>query len=217
MNPPATDAPDPKSPEPTSPDPKRPDSTVVEPTAVERKPAARPPLPAAPPDLLTGLVGARWPVPGPPPAWLVPAAAGAGAVGAVVLPFSDRMGLGVFLVALACAIPVAILARGRRGPGAWALGALAVGLSWVPVARDSLWLTGLCVLAATCLAVAALLDARTWVAVVGCMPTFPLCVVLAAPWLARAAYGRRRASAADPVTSAEAAARAAAARRRRSA
>jgi hypothetical protein len=47
------------------------------------------------------------------------------------------------------------------------------------------------------------------------MPTFPLGVVLAAPWLVRAAYGRRRASAADPATSAEAATRAVAARRRR--
>jgi two-component system sensor histidine kinase BaeS len=203
MNSPATDAPQPKTPAQGVP---------------------RPPLPSVPAlDLLPGMVGARWPVPGPPPAWLVPAAAGAGAVGAVVLPFSERLGLGVFLAGLACTVPLTILARGRRGPGAWTLGALAVGLSWVPVARDSEWLVFICVLAATCLAIAAVLDARTWPAVVGCVLAFPIGVLLSIPWLQRAARRWRRpttgaaADDEDGAARAEAAARAAAVRRRRAA
>ena len=228
MNPPATDAPDPKSPEPKPAEP-----SPAGPNALERR-TAEPTTPALgvrrPPavpalELLPGMIGARWPVPGPPPAWLVPAAAAAGAVGAVVVPFSaERIGLGVFLAGLACTIPLALLARGRRGPGAWALGALAVALSWVPVVRDSDWLVFLCVLAATCLAIAAVLDARNWVGVVGCLLAFPLGVLLSIPWLQRSArQWRRPATGGDAdgeegaARAAEAAARAAAARRRRAA
>jgi len=215
MNPPATDAPEPKTPEPETPAPKTPEMGVP-----------RTPVPSVPAlELLPGMIGARWPEPGPPPAWLVPAAAGAGAVGAVVLPFTEeRFGLGVSLAGLACTIPLVVLARGRRGPGAWALGALAVGLSWVPVARDSEWLVFLCLLAATCLAIAAVLDARNWAAVVGCVLAFPIGVLLSIPWLQRAARHWRRpvaaaaeGDAAGAARAAEAAARAAAVRRRRAA
>jgi hypothetical protein len=124
-------------------------------------------------------------------------------------------------------IPLVVLARGRRGPGAWVLGALAVGLSVVPAVRDSEWLVFLCLLAATCLGIAAVLDARNWVSVVGCVLAFPIGVLLSIPWLQRAARQWRRPSTgaagdgADDkdgaARAAEAAARAAATRRRRTA
>jgi two-component system sensor histidine kinase BaeS len=138
----------------------------------------------APPLDLAALVGARWPAPaGGAPAWLPFAVPAAGAVAAAVFPLYPRAGLGVLIVTLATAAPVVVAARGRRGAGAFLLGGLAVGLAAVSVIRASEWLAALCLLAAACLAIAAVLDARTWAAVLRCVPAFGIALVRAAPWL----------------------------------
>jgi hypothetical protein len=135
-------------------------------------------------------------------------------VAAAVLPLYPRHGLGVLIVTLAAAAPVVVLARGRRGPGAFVLGALAIGLAAVSVVRASEWLAVICLLAAVCLAVAAVLDARSWAGVLRCVFAFPIAVVRGVPWVQharrriRAAATREKAGADLQATAAaEAAAR----------
>ena len=154
------------------------------------------PVPRTQPTDLARMVGADWPPPAdPPPAWLDAALLAAAAVAAAVLPLYPRHGLGVLLVTLAAAAPVVVLARGRRGPGAFVLGALAIGLTAVSVVRASEWLAVICLLAAVCLAVAAVLDARSWAGVLRCMFAFPIAVVRGVPWVQHARRRTREAAA----------------------
>jgi hypothetical protein len=86
-------------------------------------------------------------------------------------------------VTLAAAVPVAVAAWGRRDAGAVVCGGLAIGLAAVSAVRDSEWLSVVCLMAAGCLAIAAVLEARTWAAVLRCVPAFSIAVLRSLPWL----------------------------------
>jgi hypothetical protein len=194
--------PAPDSPTPTNP----PTATVTSPATttpataavpvegtVARRPAT---LTSTPPLDLARLLGARWPAPAAPPAWLDVAVVAVGAVAAVVLPLEPRIGLGALLLALAAAVPVVVAALGHRGRGPAILGGLAVGLAAVSAIRASEWLAFLCLLGATGLGIAAVFDARSWAGVLRCGPASAVAILRSVPWLGRARARRFSARAA---------------------
>lgn len=123
-----------------------------------------------------------WPSPARPKPWIFAAAAAAGVVAALVLPYAERLGLGVTLYILAAAVPVAVLARRNRGVVDHALGALALGLGAVVTVRASVPMAVLCMLAAFGLAVVAVLGVRTWAAVVAAVPLFGIATLRSLLW-----------------------------------
>nr|WP_240809290.1 DUF4153 domain-containing protein [Microbispora catharanthi] len=170
------------------------------PPAVLTAPASAEQRPVSPPPPVTGPQGpGRYPPPPayvPPPLfprpelpdaprWLLPAAAAAGLVAAVALPYASP-GLGFALTAVAmgaAAFPAVLpLRRGRITPWTVAFGLLAYALVSVALFRDADWLVGPVLLAAFgvgSLAVSG--GGRGWLAVIrgGVSVAF---AVLPLPW-----------------------------------
>ncbi|MEU6413616.1 DUF4153 domain-containing protein [Microbispora sp. NPDC046933] len=156
----------PVSPEPPVPDPQGPGRYPPPPAYVPPPLFPRPELPDA-------------------PRWLLPAAAAAGLVAAVALPYASA-GLGLVLTAVAmgaAAFPAVLpLRRGRVTPWTVAFGLLAYALVSVALFRDADWLVGPVLLAAFGVGSLALSGGgRGWVAVIrgGISVAF---AVLPVPW-----------------------------------
>ena len=142
-------------------------------------------LPAPLPRTMSGVIKGWWTDPGPAPARLLPAALAAGLVPAVLLVNDDRPGLGIFLSALAAAVPVGALAWRTRDAGAKALAAIALALTAVPAVRDADGVAAFCSLVGAALAVAVCIDARRWAHFFIAPPAFVAAVLAALPWSGR--------------------------------
>ena len=134
---------------------------------------------------LDGLFGAFWPerdVAGHPRALLT--ALAVGVLAGIVLPFRD-LGLGTFVVLLACGGAVLATAVHRRSAFTLACSGLCVLLSATAVLRDAEWVVVLCLLAGAAVFVAGLVDGRSLPAFVLAAIAWPLSALRGLPWLGR--------------------------------
>lgn len=131
------------------------------------------------------LFGAFWPerdVAGRPRAVL--AALAVGVLAGVVLPFRG-LGLGTFVVLLACGAAVLATAVHRRSPFTLACSALCALLAGTTVLRDAEWIVILCLLAGAVVFVAGLADGRTLPGFVLTALAWPLTALRGLSWFGR--------------------------------
>jgi hypothetical protein len=162
--------------------------------APQEEPIPTTPSPAAPqaapvavpaPPLLDGVFGDFWPDRGVParlPVLL--AAIGVGVLAGIVLPFRD-LGLGTFLVLLACGCAVLAAGKRRREPFTLACAGLCVLLAATTVIRDADWIVILCLLAGGALCVSGVTGGRTLAGFVLSGIAWPLAGLRGLPWLGR--------------------------------
>jgi two-component system sensor histidine kinase BaeS len=147
------------------------------------QPPKRPAGPQEP--TMDALFGAFWPeqdVPGHPRALL--AAVAVGVLAGIVLPFRD-LGLGTFVVLLACGGAVLATAANRRSPFTLACSGLCVLLAATAVLRDAEWIVVLCLLAGAAVFIAGLVDGRSVPGFVLAGIAWPLTALRGLPWLGR--------------------------------
>jgi two-component system sensor histidine kinase BaeS len=142
--------------------------------------ACAPPTPPAP------LLADVWPDPGhqASPA-VLGGAAGAGLLGALVVPGLQHHGLGILLVLLAVMAVAGMVAWSRRTGYLLTAGLLCLGLVSTVILRDAGWIVGLCVLAAFGLGSIALAGGRTTVGMLVSTAAVPLAGLRGLPWLGR--------------------------------
>lgn len=172
----------------------RPVMTQPTPPAPSSPPAPAPPNPYVPAPrervgpqepTLDGLFGAFWPerdVPGNPRALL--AALTVGVLAGIVLPFRG-LGLGTFVVLLACGGAVLAAAVHRRSAFTLACAGLCVLLAATTVLRDAEWVVVLCLLAGAAVFIAGLVHGRSLPGFVLAGIAWPLTALRGLPWLAR--------------------------------
>ena len=134
---------------------------------------------------MDALFGAFWPeknVPGHPRALL--AALGVGVLAGIVLPFRD-LGVGTFVVLLACGGVVLATAVHRRSAFTLACSALCVLLAATSVLRAAEWIVVLCLLAGAAVFVAGLVDGRTVPGFILAGIAWPLTALRGLSWLRR--------------------------------
>ena len=112
------------------------------------------------------------------------AALAVGVLGGVVLPFRG-LGVGTFLVFVACGAAVLATAAHRRSAFAIGCSALAVILVSTAMLRDAEWIVVLCVLAAASVFIAGVVDAKSFVGIVLAGAAWPLAALRGLPWLGR--------------------------------
>ncbi len=149
--------------------------------------------PAPPRPLLDDLFGELWPERAKAAAdpRLVAAAAAAGLVGAVVIPYRVP-GLGWLLTLLAVTAVVAVAAKAHRSRRLTGLGALCVLLMSVTVVRDAEWIVVLCLLAAFGVGAVPLAGGRTLLAMIASAAAVPLAGLRGIPWLGRSVRATTR-------------------------
>ncbi|HET8961229.1 DUF4153 domain-containing protein [Nocardioides sp.] len=173
--------------------PTHPPEEKTMPTAPQ--PPAAPPAPqAAPaavptPSLLDDLFAGFWPDRGIPGRRnLLLGAAAAGVLAGMVLPFHD-LGLGTFLVLLACAGVVVAASRHRRDRFTLTCAAVYVALVATCVVRDAEWIVVLCLLAGAGVGLCGVTRGRTLPGFVLAGLAWPLAGLRGLPWLGRTLSG----------------------------
>jgi two-component system sensor histidine kinase BaeS len=143
----------------------------------------RPPGPQEP--TMDALFGTFWPeqdVSGHPRALL--AAVAVGVLAGIVLPFRD-LGVGTFVVLLACGGAVLATAVHRRSAFTLACSGLCVLLASTAVLRDAEWIVVLCLLAGAAVFIAGVVDGRSVPGFVLAGIAWPLTALRGLPWLGR--------------------------------
>jgi two-component system, OmpR family, sensor histidine kinase BaeS len=149
--------------------------------------ASAPPVPAAvtAPPVLDGIFGDFWPDRGVPARLSVLLAAiGVGVLAAIVLPFRD-LGLGTFLVLVACGGAVLAASERRREPFTLACAGLCVLLAATTVVRDATWIDVLSLMTGAALCVSGITGGRTLGGIVLSGLAWPLAGLRGLPWLGR--------------------------------
>lgn len=134
---------------------------------------------------MDALFGAFWPertVTGSARAVL--AAVAVGVLAGLVLPFRG-LGVGTFVVLLACGGAVLATAVHRRTPFTLACSALCVLLAATAVLRDAEWIVILCLLAGALVFIVGLVDGRSVPGFVLAALAWPLSALRGLPWLGR--------------------------------
>ena len=155
-------------------------TTTPPPVAPQAAPVA---VPAA--SLLDGVFGDFWPDRGVPARLpILLAAIGVGVLAGIVLPFRD-LGLGTFVVLLACGGAVLAAGRRRGEPFTLACAGLCVLLAVTTMVRDADWIVILCLLAGGALCVSGVTGGRTLAGFVLSGFAWPLAGLRGLPWLGR--------------------------------
>jgi two-component system, OmpR family, sensor histidine kinase BaeS len=170
--------------------PVRPDQEAPAMTAPTAPTALPPSAPTgvAPMPVLDSLFGSFWPDRAPHRRPVVAAAAGAGLLAAVVVPFREP-GLGSVLVLVACGLTVLLGSPHVREPFTLACGALATLLVLPVILLDAGWIDTLCVLAATAVLLIGVTRARTVLGFVITGLAWPLSSLRGLPWFGRTLRG----------------------------
>lgn len=116
--------------------------------------------------------------------WVVAAAAGAGLLAGLVLPFRDA-GLGTFLVLVTVVAPGVLVSRSPWSTYRTGSVVLTAALLAQAVLRDADWVVLLSVVAAGAVLVPAVVDVRTLAGALGSWAAVPLAALRGLPWLGR--------------------------------
>jgi signal transduction histidine kinase len=166
----------------------------------EEKVMPTPPLPAAPvppapsttartapsaTSVTEDLFGGFWPERGVPAGvGLLFGALGAGLLGGIVLP-ERALGIGTFLVLIACGAVVLAASRDRRDPFTLTCAGLCVLLASVAVVRDAQWIVVLCLFAGAAVCICGVTRGRSLGAFLVAGLMWPFAGLRGLPWLGR--------------------------------
>ncbi len=150
--------------------------------------------PPRPPESGTDtLFGAFWPDRGVPERpFLLAGAILVGVLAAALLPDHGVTSVAGLIMVVALGLAPLLVAKNRRSPFTWVVGAIALGLASLLVLRDAAWLATLVVLALVPLVFAALAGARTVRDIAVSAALWPLSLLRAAPWARRTVGTVRR-------------------------
>jgi two-component system, OmpR family, sensor histidine kinase BaeS len=172
--------------------PTRPAHRVKETTMPTAPPSPAPqpsPVAVPPRSLLDDLFAGFWPDRGVPARRnLLLGAAACGVLAGVVVPFR-ALGIGTFLVLLACGGVVLAASRHRRDPFTLACAALYVVLIATSAVRDADWIVALCLLAGAGLGLCGVTRGRTLTGFILSGLSWPLAGLRGLPWLGRTFTG----------------------------